>query len=86
MEKLIIKNETGTSLALLISAVKSVLEWGKISKTSKGPQHSFVSIFPIREYDDKTKIVSWWDLVIYATKNKESETFRLVRKDRKETE
>jgi hypothetical protein len=70
-EKVIIENRTDQPLWKLLDKIKTVLHGGKISKTSKGEQYCFTTI--------------WADgIYVFADKNKKSD--RLIIGYRKEYE
>lgn len=57
MEKLIIENRTDLPMDKAIEFIQAVISAGKHSKTSKGHQYCFVTVFPgnIAVYADKNK-------------------------------
>ena len=64
-EKLIIENRTKLPMKEVLSYVKRVVEKGKISKTSKGKQYCFVTIF-------------YNGITVYADKNKKSDRLIVI--------
>jgi len=67
-EKLIIENRTELPMKEVLSYVKKVVEKGKISKTSKGKQYCFVTVF--RD-----------GIIVYADKNKKSDRLIVIKEN-----
>jgi hypothetical protein len=62
MKKVIIENRTKRSMVEAVEYVTQVMNRGKISETSKGPQYCFCTVWPD-------------GLTIYADRNKKSYKF-----------